>query len=258
MYKRTMSLVLGLVLLVVLLQGIQPVQAEAAAEKLTISILGDSISTFPDYSNGTAANTTNSTITNGATYYPLGDVSTVENTWWYKAAKAMNAEILVNNSWSGSCMYYTHADTVGAYVDRCVQLHDDTGDNAGQEPDIIAVYLGTNDIGAYSDDPGSCEAIDFTQLIVAENGSVTYAEPQNVIEAYAIALDKISRRYSDAEVYCFTLLPNVCDSTRLDSYNTSVKNLASHFGMYIVDLYNCGVTGTSPHHHLWLPETALV
>lgn len=102
MYKRTMSLVLGLVLLVVLLQGIQPVQAEAAAEKLTISILGDSISTFPDYSNGTAANTTNSTITNGATYYPLGDVSTVENTWWYKAAKAMNAEILVNNSWSGS------------------------------------------------------------------------------------------------------------------------------------------------------------
>lgn len=35
------------------------------------------------------------------------------------------------------------------------------------------------------------------------------------------------------------------DSTRLDSYNTSVKNLASHFGMYIVDLYNCGVTGTS-------------
>lgn len=38
-------------------------------------------------------------------------------------------ELLVNNSWSGSCILHTRSNTVGAYVDRCVQLHDDTVDN---------------------------------------------------------------------------------------------------------------------------------
>lgn len=245
MYKRTTAFLLGLMLLVVFLQGTQPVRADSATEKLKISVLGDSISTFLNYSNGTAADTTNSTIRNGRKWYPYGNVTSADMTWWAKTAQLLDAEILVNNSWSGSCMYYTRADTVGAYVDRCIQLHDDTGENAGEEPDIIAVYLGTNDIGAYSNDPGSYEAIDFAKLIAEENGSVTYAQPQNVVEAYAIALDKISRRYPDAEVYCFTLLHNVSTVTRLESYNASIKKLAAHFDMHVVDLYNCGITGTS-------------
>ena len=36
----------------------------------TISILGDSISTYSNCSKSTAAETTNSTIANGAVYYP--------------------------------------------------------------------------------------------------------------------------------------------------------------------------------------------
>lgn len=240
MYKRTMSLVLGLILLLVLLCGIQPVWAKSEEEKLTISILGDSISTFPDYSNGTAANTTNSTITNGATYYPLGNVSAVENTWWYKAAKALNAEILVNNSWSGSCLYQTRSGTVGAYIDRCVQLHDDTGDNAGQEPDIIAVYLGTNDFNTYPSTLGSYAGIDFASLINETDGTVTYGQPKNSMEAYAIVLDKISRRYPNSEVYCFTLLPFPANRTQPTDFNADIKSLAARFGAHIVDLCDCG------------------
>ena len=114
--------------------------------KKTISILGDSISTYANYSNGTAAGTANSTIKNGAVYYPRSGFDvTAESTWWYQAAQELEMDILVNNSWSGSCLLNTRSGTVGAYVDRCVQLHDDTGDNAGQMPDIIAIFLGTND-----------------------------------------------------------------------------------------------------------------
>ena len=55
----------------------------------------------------------------------------------------------MNNSWSVSCLLNERSGTVGAYLDRCVQLHDDTVGNAGQKPDIIAIFLGTNDYYTY-------------------------------------------------------------------------------------------------------------
>ena len=56
----------------------------------TLSILGDSISTFKDHSNGAAAKTANSTIGSGAVYYPRSGFDvTAESTWWYQAAEAL-------------------------------------------------------------------------------------------------------------------------------------------------------------------------
>ena len=73
--KRTIAALLCLVMLVGLIPMMEH-RAEAAGDTggistylsnfgfqgKTISILGDSISTFENYSNGTAADTTNSTI----------------------------------------------------------------------------------------------------------------------------------------------------------------------------------------------------
>jgi hypothetical protein len=85
----------------------------------TISILGDSISTYSNYSNGTASSTTNSTIKNGVVYYPRSGFDvTAESTWWHQAAQELEMDILVNNSWSGSCLLNTRSGTVGAYIDR--------------------------------------------------------------------------------------------------------------------------------------------
>ena len=53
---------------------------------------------------------------------------------------------------------------VAPLPDRCVQLHDDTGDNAGEEPDIIAIFLGTNDYYTYPGTLGSYESISFDAL----------------------------------------------------------------------------------------------
>ncbi len=207
----------------------------------TLSILGDSISTYTNYSNGTAAGTTNSTIAGGAVYYP-GSCSSVSvsDTWWYQTAEALGMTVLVNNSWSGSCILTERAGTVGAYIDRCLQLHDNTGDNAGQEPDILAIYLGTNDYNRFPDTLGSFEAIDFDALITASGEGYSYATPVTTLEAYAIMLHKIAQRYPDTEVYCFTLLPFTTTAQPTD-FNEDVAQLASYFGVYLVDLYNCGV-----------------
>lgn len=215
-------------------------------EKKTLSILGDSISTFSNHSNGSAAATTNTTIQNGAIYYPRSGFSvTAGSTWWYQAADALGLEILVNNSWSGSCLLKERSGTVGAYVDRCVQLHDNTGDNAGQTPDVIAIFLGTNDYYTYPGTLGSFEAIDFGTLIQSADTGYTYAQPSTSLEAYAIILHKISQAYPNAEVYCFTLLPRVNSTSQPTAFNEDLCQLAQHFGVNTVDLYHCGISSDS-------------
>lgn len=104
-------------------------------------------------------------------------------------------------------MLNTRSGNGGAYIDRCVQLHDDTGENAGQQPDIIAVFLGTNDYYTYPQTLGSLDSICFDSLIVESAGAVTYAQPTTSMEAYAILLHKIIQAYPKAEVYCFTYFP---------------------------------------------------
>ena len=110
-----------------------------------ISILGDSISTYTNFSSGIAAETTNSSVLNNLVWYgydpsqPIFGGSSVDSTWWQRTINTLGATRLVNNSNSGESVY-------NALNWRCMQLHDDTGDNAGEIPDIIFVYLGTNDI----------------------------------------------------------------------------------------------------------------
>lgn len=248
--KRLVSFLLALIIVVGMLP---PVSLDAKAETTglegkTISILGDSISTYQNYSNGTAAGTTNSTITNGAIYYPRSGFDvTADSTWWYQAAQELGMDVLVNNSWSGSCLLNTRSGTVGAYVDRCVQLHDDTGDNAGQEPDIIAIFLGTNDYYTYPGTLGSYESIAFDTLITKTEAGYAYAEPATSMEAYAIILHKIAQRYPKAEVYCFTLLPRVNSTSQPTAVNEDIRQLANHFGAITVDLHNCGIQPDSTH-----------
>ena len=131
--------------------------------------------------------------------------------------------LLVNNAWSGSCVFNTRSGTPGAYIDRCVQLHDDTGSNAGEEPDIIAIYLGTNDQNNAPGSLGTFDAIDFDTLITVSDGVYSYKTPTTTLEAYAISLHKIGQRYPDAEVYCMTLLPRLNSSSQPTAFNEDLR-----------------------------------
>lgn len=101
-----------------------------------ISFLGDSITTF--YADGSEAN---SYYTEKDTYYyPTysSTIKTVDKTWWYQLYKNTNMTLGINNSWSGTCAE-EYGDRAG-YSDARINTLDDNGN-----PDIIIVYLGTND-----------------------------------------------------------------------------------------------------------------
>ncbi len=215
----------------------------------TISILGDSICTYKNYSSGNSADSTNSTIRNNRDYYYDGrhDV-TIKDTWWIQAKNKLGAKILVNNSYSGTTIFIpgntSRADTGLA---RAVNLHDNTGKNSGKKPDIIAVYMGTNDFSYHKSKLGTAEAINYKKLITKQGSRYVYANPQTSCEAYAIMLHKIHTKYPKSEIYCFTTLPretkDAKEKTLLKNFNKSIKQIADHFNCYIVDLYNdTGIT----------------
>ena len=162
-------------------------------EGKTLSILGASMSTYTGISNNPDYN---STIGNNAVYYTAGKHGVyADDTWWMQVCSDMGLRLLVNNSWSGSSLLHERNGTVGAYVDRCVQLHN----NAGEDPDIIAIQMGTNDFQYYKDTLGTAD-IDYSALITENgDGTYTYSTPVTSLEAAAIVLHKISVRYPNAD-----------------------------------------------------------
>lgn len=111
-------------------------------ENKVISILGDSISTF--YKEGSEVNS----YYGGENqfYYPIysSTIKTVDKTWWYQLVKNTKMTLGINNSWSGSCAVGTGASAGNS--DNRINTIDDNGN-----PDIVIIYLGTNDCaGGYA------------------------------------------------------------------------------------------------------------
>lgn len=184
------------------------------------SILGDSISTFEGYSNNAA--TTNDTIGNNKVYYPYeSPVTDVNMTWWMQAANETGMNVLVNNSYSG--------DTIANRgKTRAMQLHDNTGDNAGTNPDIIAVYMGVNDVK---------NTANLSTTVFSEN--------------YTAMITNIKTTYPDADIFVFTLTPYTAPSATVTSmgadeievYNQVIRTVASANDCIVVDLFNdSGIT----------------
>ena len=117
----------------------EEIKATIAGKK--VSILGDSISTF--YAEGSEMNSYYSG--ENQFYYPRysATIKTVDLTWWYQLIKNNNLTLGINNSWSGSCASGTTASA--GVQDSRIDTLDDNG-----TPDVVIIYLGTNDCaGAY-------------------------------------------------------------------------------------------------------------
>lgn len=189
-----------------------------------LSLLGDSISTFKGYVP--AGNSVWYTGSNNG-------VSSVNDTWWMKLIQALEMNLLVNNSWSGSRVTTTNGTASSGCDSRCEAL--------GTSPDVIIVYMGINDfnngvaIGAY-DGTGS-----FPTVTAAFR------------EAYAVMLNKILVKYPRAEVWVCTLpccertgenaFPEVNrNGVTLDAWNGAIRELAALFGVKVLDVAKCGLT----------------
>lgn len=221
----------------------QPETLSSILANKNFSILGDSISTYSGYSND--ATNTNDTIGNNDVYYngSKASITSVEQTWWKQAINETGMNLLVNNSWSGSQIANDLSTSGSAGYLRATNLHDNTGDNSGTTPDIVALWMGINDIyagtelGTYSTDL-------YNTLITNDGSSYTYATPTTFTEAYIITVHKIINTYENVDLFCFTLLPtDWVDRDLIEPYNEVIRNVATYYNVEIVDLFNdSGIT----------------
>lgn len=202
--------------------GVKTVEKNISTYKgKTLSILGDSISTFSGY------------IPSGnATYYPRDDVQSVNDTWWKKLADALGMTLNVNNSWSGSYVTTVNGATSAGCGTRAEAL--------GESPDVIIVWLGINDF---------CNEVG---LGTYDGTTAVPATTTTFREAYAIMLNKVLTKYKTSEVWVCTLpqcekngeagFPEINgNGVALVDFNKAICELAEAFGVKVLDHNRCGL-----------------
>ncbi|MBE6590471.1 MAG: SGNH/GDSL hydrolase family protein [Ruminococcaceae bacterium] len=204
----------------------------------SLSLLGDSITTYQNVSNNTEINTT---IGGNAVYYSPAQRLYLADTWWNQLIKDSEMTLCVNNAWSGSLIWGGNGNI---WQSRCVNLHIDTDyaktNSIKAEPDVILVWMGTNDYNGNHDLGTALTAAD----VVTADG---FAEPQNVCQAYYIALSKMKERYPNSEILLMSPFSIKCkndpDSKYLEQFNTELKAVGELFGFEFINLHaDSGIT----------------
>lgn len=193
------------------------------------SILGDSISTLEGYNPPGHA-----TFYRGENCTKSG-VHEMQDTWWDKVISFFGGELLVNDAWSGSRVTKlpNRADLfpAGCCDERTSSLHINA-----VLPDVIIVYLGTNDwaVGAKIGD-----------------GVPLYQEDRHECfsSAYDLMLKKLKTNYPMAEIWCCTISETFISSkpsfqfpykyagTHIEMYNDVIRSTARRNDCRLIDLY---------------------
>ncbi len=188
------------------------------------SILGDSICTLEGY------NPIGYRVFYKGKKCEKSGVAEPLDTWWGKAVEYLGGIILVNNSWSGSrasrlpeqdCQFPS-----GCSDERTSGLH-----KGNQTPDVILVYMGTND----------------WEQSVPMGYSIVNSEDNLFAYAYELMLDKIKRNYPNAEIWCCTItrayiaknkkfrFPVQYSGQSMEAYNNIIKTIAKSRNCNVID-----------------------
>lgn len=193
------------------------------------SILGDSISTLEGYNPpGYKLFYTGETC-------EKSNVNDMKDTWWGKVIEFFGGELLVNNSWSGSRV--TKLPTLdnlfpsGCSDERTSSLHINN-----VKPDVIIVYLGTND-----------------WAFGAKTGNDTVLLDDDEMElfhfAYSRMISKIRENYPNSEIWCCTIsetfmsrndnfkFPHKYAGTHIEVYNDIIRDVVRGYQCNLIDLY---------------------
>ena len=190
--------------------------------KFKISIMGDSISTFEGYNPP-----------GYHVYYTMpmakaNGLESVDDTWWKKVIDGLGGELCVNNSYSGS-------EVVGLGVkpacsqQRCGGLHCENN-----IPDIVLIYMGTNDRG-------------FKEKIGLDEPD----DPLRFYGAYRLMLNQIKGNYPYAKVVCATVpiayvkgdeafVNSEGFLKEVKAYNDAIKLAVKEEGCFLVDIAGAG------------------
>ena len=187
----------------------------SSLEDKTISIQGDSISTFAG------------TITDGnATYYSTSHkfVNSIDATWWGLLINECRMRLIRNDAWAGSKISGTGNNAMCS-VARCSNIqHTDLAVDTYQfgAPEIIVVMAGTNDVS------GNVE-------IGTADGAVT-----TYMGAFKTMLVNLKSQYGNAKIVVFQLYRgNVLDYVNSSGkhqyeYQEAMANLCRRYGVYYI------------------------
>lgn len=202
-------------------------------EGTTLSILGDSISTYENWIPYGYNN-----------FYPAsGDVKDINDTWWIRMFDDTGMKLCANASSSGSTCAGDSTDAENPQVGCGDFRITDLSDKNGAYPDIIVVFMGTNDLLV------SIPLGDNDGTVIVEEGMI-----DNFADAYSLMLDKLETYYPCSEIYCCTLLqvgdygtetPYVAFTNGLgltaEDYSGKIEMIAENKGYPVIDLYHCGI-----------------
>ncbi|MBE6813612.1 MAG: TIGR02452 family protein [Ruminococcaceae bacterium] len=198
------------------------------------SILGDSISTLIGY------NPHGYRVFYDDENSKKAGILQMNDTWWGQVIDFFGGNLLVNNAWSGSRVTrFPSRDSLfpsGCSDERTSALHINT-----IMPDVIIVYLGTNDwaYGVYPD------LID--TLLDEDINNIHFSY------AYDIMIEKLKNNYPAAEIWCCTFnktfmsqkpsftFPEKHGGIHIEKYNEIIRNVAHEKNCRLIDLYSYNV-----------------
>ena len=182
----------------------------ACAQTPSISVLGDSYSTFEGYVTPS---------TNEMWYFEESgnrtDVNDVTQTWWWQVAKQGGYRLCVNNSYSGSTVGYRGYDG-NDYSERSFLTRmDDLGN-----PDIILIFGATND--SWAGEPVGEYKYD----------NWTKADFYTFRPAMAYMLHHVVTRYPNVDVYF------ILNSELRDDITESCQKICQHYSVPCIALHD--------------------
>ncbi len=180
----------------------------ACAQKPSISVLGDSYSTFEGYVTPAS---------NEMWYYEESgnrtDVDDVTQTWWWQVAKEGGYRLCVNNSYSGSTIGYRGYDG-NDYSDRSFITRMDQLGN----PDIILIFGATND--SWAGEP----------VGEYKYGNWTKADFYTFRPAMAYMLQHLINRYPNVDLYF------ILNSELREDITASCQAICQHYQIPCIQL----------------------
>ena len=189
-----------------------------------VSILGDSLSTFEGCQPAGYA------VFYDKEKQALNGITSVYDMWWAKVNQALHAYLCVNTAFSGSKVAGFQFPA-GNSMERIRSLRTDK-----ITPDLILVYLGTNDFG-------------YGIPLNADTATMFHNRALHAFQpAYEIMLDRIHRCYPRAVIACSTLqrttkkndpdwvFPEHLCGTELEAYNDIIRKTVTQKGFILADI----------------------
>lgn len=191
----------------------------------TFSILGDSYSTFKDYTDP-LNNTQWYPPSDSATQGSENDVEDVENTWWHLFANDYKSLLIQNNSYSGSCISYDSYGTGTvdgknfSFVKRCENL---------KKAELIIIEGGTNDA--------------WSNVSLGEYKYSNWVESdfETFRPACSYVLDYIKRNNIGAKIIF------VLNDGLKSSITESIKNICNYYNVDVLELSNIKKSNNHPN-----------